>query len=113
MYIFKILINKIFKLSRTGAGGGFSTDWRTFHEARNLGTGDKADYFQTKAVVHLVKSNNAYYKACPQPECNKKVIDENNGHYRCERCNSVFPNFKYRLLVNVRNLLLITNYYCS
>ncbi|XP_075162697.1 replication protein A 70 [Haematobia irritans] len=87
--------------ARTGAGGGFSTEWRTFHEARNLGTGDKADYFQTKAVVHLVKSNNAYYKACPQAECNKKVIDENNGHYRCERCNAVFPNFKYRLLVNM------------
>uniref|UniRef100_A0A1I8QBZ9 Replication protein A subunit n=1 Tax=Stomoxys calcitrans TaxID=35570 RepID=A0A1I8QBZ9_STOCA len=86
--------------ARTGAGG-FSTEWRTFHEARNLGTGDKPDYFQTKAVVHLVKSNNAYYKACPQAECNKKVIDENNGHYRCERCNAVFPNFKYRLLVNM------------
>ncbi|XP_065372196.1 replication protein A 70 kDa DNA-binding subunit [Calliphora vicina] len=88
--------------ARTGAGGGgYSTEWRTFHEARNLGTGDKPDFFQTKAVVHLIKSQNAYYKACPQPECNKKVVDENNGHYRCEKCNAVFPNFKYRLLVNM------------
>ncbi|XP_058976432.1 replication protein A 70 kDa DNA-binding subunit-like [Musca domestica] len=87
--------------ARTGAGGGYSTEWRTFYEARNLGTGDKADYFQTKAVVHLIKSNNAYYKACPQPDCNKKVIDEQNGHYRCERCNADFTNFKYRLLVNM------------
>ncbi|XP_073817699.1 replication protein A 70 kDa DNA-binding subunit-like [Musca autumnalis] len=87
--------------ARTGAGGSFNTEWRTFHEARNLGTGDKPDYFQTKAVVHLIKSNNAYYKACPQPECNKKVIDEQNGHYRCERCNAEFTNFKYRLLINM------------
>ncbi|XP_061402182.1 replication protein A 70 kDa DNA-binding subunit-like [Musca vetustissima] len=87
--------------ARTGTGGGFSTEWRTFHEARNLGTGDKPDYFQTKAVVHLIKSNNAYYKACPQPDCNKKVIDEQNGHYRCERCNADFTNFKYRLLINM------------
>lgn len=86
--------------ARSGAGS-YNTEWRTFHEARNLGTGDKPDYFQTKAVVHLIKSQNAYYKACPQAECNKKVIDENNGHYRCERCNAVFPNFKYRLLVNM------------
>ncbi|XP_067619019.1 replication protein A 70 kDa DNA-binding subunit [Eurosta solidaginis] len=86
-----------------GAGGGFNTEWLTFKEARdrNLGAGDKPDYFQCKAIVHIVKSQNAFYKACPQPECNKKVIDENNGHYRCERCNSVFPNFKYRLLINM------------
>ncbi|XP_017485028.1 PREDICTED: replication protein A 70 kDa DNA-binding subunit [Rhagoletis zephyria] len=86
-----------------GAGGGFSTEWLTFHEARirNLGAGDKADYFQCKGIVHIVKSQNAFYKACPQQDCNKKVIDENNGHYRCERCNAVFPNFKYRLLINM------------
>ncbi|XP_039971109.1 replication protein A 70 kDa DNA-binding subunit [Bactrocera neohumeralis] len=86
-----------------GAGGGYSTEWLTFHEARsrNLGSGDKPDYFQCKAVVHIVKCQNAFYKACPQADCNKKVIDENNGHYRCERCNAVFPNFKYRLLINM------------
>jgi len=89
--------------AQTGSGGGYSSEWLTFHEARlkNLGSGDKPDYFQCKAVVHIVKSQNAFYKACPQAECNKKVIDENNGHYRCERCNAVFPNFKYRLLVNM------------
>uniref|UniRef100_A0A1A9W3T9 Replication protein A subunit n=1 Tax=Glossina brevipalpis TaxID=37001 RepID=A0A1A9W3T9_9MUSC len=86
--------------ARTGAISG-SAEWRTFQEARNLGTGDKPDYFQTKAVVYLIKSQNAFYKACPQPECNKKVIDENNGHYRCEKCNQAFPNFKFRLLVNM------------
>lgn len=68
---------------------------------KNLGSGDKPDYFQCKAVVHMIKTSNALYKACPQPECNKKVIDEENGYYRCEKCSKVFPNFKYRLLVNV------------
>ncbi|XP_037951492.1 replication protein A 70 kDa DNA-binding subunit-like [Teleopsis dalmanni] len=85
------------------AGGNFNTEWISFFEARqkNLGQGDRPDYFQCKAVVHVVKTQNAFYKACPQPECNKKVVDENNGHYRCERCNAVFPNFKYRLLLNM------------
>ncbi|XP_055906413.1 replication protein A 70 kDa DNA-binding subunit [Eupeodes corollae] len=88
--------------TRTG-GGSYNTDWISFYEARtkNLGTGEKPDYFQCKAVVRLIRSANSTYKACPQPDCNKKVIDENNGHYRCEKCNAMFPNFKYRLLVNM------------
>lgn len=88
---------------RTGAGSSFTTEWLTFHDAkvRNLGNGDKPDYFQVKSVVHIVRSNNAIYKACPQAECNKKVIDMENGQYRCEKCCNEYPNFKYRLMVNV------------
>ncbi|KAH8383419.1 hypothetical protein KR009_008515, partial [Drosophila setifemur] len=88
--------------ARTG-GGTFSTDWMTLKDARarNLGAGDKPDYFQCKAVVHIVKQENAFYRACPQTDCNKKVVDEGNDQYRCERCNALYPNFKYRLLVNM------------
>jgi len=88
--------------ARTG-GGNFSTDWMTLRDARarNLGSGDKPDYFQCKAVVHIVKQENAFYRACPQSDCNKKVVDEGNDQYRCEKCNALFPNFKYRLLINV------------
>uniref|UniRef100_A0A182QCD7 Replication protein A subunit n=1 Tax=Anopheles farauti TaxID=69004 RepID=A0A182QCD7_9DIPT len=91
--------------TRTGAGGGsgLSAEWLTFQEAkdRNLGAGDKPDYFQVKAMIHTIKSANAVYKACPQADCNKKVIDQENGQFRCEKCNAEFPNFKYRLLVNM------------
>ncbi|XP_017073556.1 replication protein A 70 kDa DNA-binding subunit [Drosophila eugracilis] len=88
--------------ARTG-GGNFSTDWMTLRDARarNLGSGDKPDYFQCKAVVHIVKQENAFYRACPQTECNKKVVDEGNDQYRCEKCNALYPNFKYRLLINM------------
>lgn len=90
--------------TRSAAGGGsFNTEWLTFHEAqlKNLGADDKPDYFQVKAVIHMVKATNATYKACPQPDCNKKVIDEENGMYRCEKCNQSYTNFKYRLLINM------------
>ncbi|XP_058057306.1 replication protein A 70 kDa DNA-binding subunit [Anopheles bellator] len=89
--------------ARTGAGTGFNTEWLSMQEAsdRSLGAGDKADYFQVKAMIHTIKSQNAVYKACPEAECNKKVIDQDNGQYRCEKCNAEFPNFKYRLLVNM------------
>lgn len=88
--------------ARTG-GGSFATEWMTFHETKlkNLGNGDKPDYFQVCGTIHLIKTNNAVYKACPQPDCNKKVVDNENGRYRCEKCNSEFDNFKYRLMVNV------------
>lgn len=89
--------------ARTGGAGGMSTEWVTFHEAKekNLGNGDKPDYFQCKAYIHNIRSGNSVYKACPTPECNKKVVDQDNGQFRCEKCNSDFPNFKYRLLVNM------------
>eukprot|EP00099_Drosophila_melanogaster_P015436 NP_524274.1 replication protein A 70 [Drosophila melanogaster] len=88
--------------ARTG-GGSFSTEWMTLKDARarNLGSGDKPDYFQCKAVVHIVKQENAFYRACPQSDCNKKVVDEGNDQFRCEKCNALFPNFKYRLLINM------------
>lgn len=88
--------------ARTG-GGNFASEWMTFLDAKhkNLGNGDKPDYFQLRGTIHLVKANNATYKACPQPECNKKVVDNDNGQYRCEKCNSEFPTFKYRMMVNV------------
>lgn len=72
---------------------------------KNLGNGDKPDYFMCKAVVNFVKSANSFYKSCPTPDCNKKVLDQDNGTFRCEKCNADFPNFKYRLLLNVRGQL--------
>lgn len=86
-----------------GSGSNMVTDWMTFLETKekNLGNGDKPDYFQTKATTLIVKSNNSVYKACPQPDCNKKAIDQENGQYRCEKCNADFPSFKYRLMLQV------------
>ncbi|CRK88089.1 CLUMA_CG001874, isoform A [Clunio marinus] len=83
--------------------GNFNTEWMTFHEAklRNLGAGDKPDYYQVKGFIHNIRSSNAYYKACINTGCNKKVIDQENGTYRCEKCNVESSEFKYRLLVNM------------
>lgn len=41
------------------------------------------------------------YQACPNQDCFKKVIDQQNGLYRCEKCDSEFPNFKYRMILSV------------
>lgn len=63
---------------------------------------DKPDYFSIGAYVMHIRQDNFCYKACPQPDCNKKVIDQNTMLYRCEKCNREFDNFKYRLLVSVQ-----------
>ncbi|CAG9818455.1 unnamed protein product [Phaedon cochleariae] len=88
--------------ARSGAGG-FNTPWMSFKEVQdqNLGNADKGDYYQVMGTILLIRSENAMYKACPTPECNKKVIDLENGMYRCEKCNREFPNFKYRLLASM------------
>lgn len=90
---------------------GMATQWMSFYEAKenNLGTGDKPDYFQCKAMIHNIRSNNAVYKSCPTAECNKKLVDLENGSYRCEKCNAEFTNFKYRLLFNVCSVYFSLN----
>lgn len=89
--------------ARTGPGTPSSAEWMTIHEAteKKLGSGDKPGYFQTKGVIHNIKSETAVYRACPQPDCNKKVVDQDNGSYRCEKCDIDFPNYKYRLLLQM------------
>lgn len=85
-------------------GPAARTDLITFQDVydRGLGFGNKPDYFQCKAVVRNINPN-ILYKACPQNECHKKVVDESNGLYRCESCKAAYPNFKYRLLIKVCN----------
>lgn len=89
--------------ARSALGSTQSTSWMSFYEAKEnaLGTGDKPDYFQCKALVHNIRSGNIVYKACTQSDCNKKLVDQENGKYRCEKCNIEISNFKYRLLFTV------------
>nr|CAD7409853.1 unnamed protein product [Timema poppensis] len=90
--------------ARTGTGGvGVDGNWMSFKEVHDaqLGGGEKPDYFNCKATVLLVRSENATYRACPQGDCNKKVVDMGNDMYRCEKCQAEYPNFKYRLLLSM------------
>uniref|UniRef100_A0A9L0S7J5 Replication protein A subunit n=1 Tax=Equus caballus TaxID=9796 RepID=A0A9L0S7J5_HORSE len=86
-----------------GGTGGSNTNWKTLYEVKseNLGQGDKADYFSSVATVVYLRKENCMYQACPSQDCNKKVIDQQNGLYRCEKCDSEFPSFKYRMILSV------------
>ncbi|XP_051963145.1 replication protein A 70 kDa DNA-binding subunit isoform X2 [Xyrauchen texanus] len=85
-----------------GPGGGGNTNWKTLAEVKNehLGHGDKADYFSCVATIVYIRKENCLYQACPSKDCNKKVVDQQNGMYRCEKCDKEFPDFKYRLMLS-------------
>ncbi|XP_028451203.1 replication protein A 70 kDa DNA-binding subunit-like isoform X1 [Perca flavescens] len=83
-------------------GSGAKVNWKTLSDVKNeqLGQAEKTDYFSCMATVIYTRKENCLYQACPSADCNKKVIDQQNGLYRCEKCNQEFPNFKYRLLLS-------------
>ena len=96
-------------LSRSvGGGGNMNGPWSTFKEAeeQRFGHPDMPNMFITKATVNLIRSENSLYKACPAEGCKKKVVDQSNGMYKCEKCQREYPNFTYRLLASVS----ITNF---
>lgn len=88
--------------TRTEAGGNSLFYTIKGAQLAQLGSGDKADYYSMYSHLIFVKSESALYKACPKPDCQKKVIDRNDGTYRCEKCNDETENFKYRLMLQAQ-----------
>ncbi|EEB17279.1 Replication protein A 70 kDa DNA-binding subunit, putative [Pediculus humanus corporis] len=86
------------------SGSGSNTNWVLFGDltSQGLGLGDKADYFSAVVNVLMAKQENCIYKSCPVEDCKKKIIDLNNGVYRCEKCNREHNNFKYRMLLSAQ-----------
>jgi len=95
-----IEFNSISTRSETGG----NTQFQTIKGAQlaQLGSGEKPDYYNMYAHLIFVRSESALYKACPKPDCNKKVIDRNDGTYRCEKCNDETETFKYRLMLSAQ-----------
>ncbi|KAM6960970.1 replication protein A 70 kDa DNA-binding subunit [Aplochiton taeniatus] len=83
-------------------GGGGDPNWKNLADIKteHLGHGDKGDYYTCIATIVYLKKENCLYQACPNQECNKKVVDQHNGMFRCEKCDKEFPNFKYRLILS-------------
>ncbi|KFM74172.1 Replication protein A DNA-binding subunit, partial [Stegodyphus mimosarum] len=87
----------------SAVSGNMGGQWKTFAQAasENLGMGDKADYYVSKATVVMLRKENCMYMSCPSEDCKKKVIDMNNGIYRCEKCSREYNEFKWRLLLSI------------
>uniref|UniRef100_A0A3Q2X9B8 Replication protein A subunit n=1 Tax=Haplochromis burtoni TaxID=8153 RepID=A0A3Q2X9B8_HAPBU len=85
-----------------GGSGGGNTNWKSLSDVKteHLGHGDKADYYTCVATIVFLRKENCLYQACPSQDCNKKVVDQQNGMFRCEKCDKEFPNFKHRLILS-------------
>lgn len=70
---------------------------------QNLGMDDVA-YFTLKGTIVYIKQDSFCYPACRSEGCNKKVIQDDGG-WRCERCNITHerPEYRYIMSVNVND----------
>uniref|UniRef100_H3AES1 Replication protein A subunit n=1 Tax=Latimeria chalumnae TaxID=7897 RepID=H3AES1_LATCH len=80
-----------------------ATNWKTLLEieAEAMDLAGKTEYYSCVGTVIFLRKETCLYRACISEGCNKKVVDQQNGFYRCEKCDREFPNFKYRLVLSV------------
>jgi replication factor A1 len=66
--------------------------------------GDTTEYYNIKASILYIKSESFAYPACqtqqPKP-CNKKVIEVEEGNWRCEACDRSWPRPDYRYIMSI------------
>lgn len=111
-----------------GASGGSNTEWKLLNNINaDCQSAGKPIYFNSKCTgkflsyllctnkhiisVTYVKKDNPAYRGCPGKEgsdtkCNKKLMDEGNGNYRCEKCDFHTPTFNWRLILNAQVMQL-------
>jgi len=100
-------------MSERGSGGadgipGSGSNIKTIGEVKSLQVGlnsDKGEYYSTVATSVMFQKDKALYQSCIQSGsdgkgCNKKVQDQGNGSYRCEKCNVDMDSFKWRLILS-------------
>lgn len=70
-------------------------------QAQNLGRSEKGDFFSIKASVSFLKVDNFAYPACLNESCNKKVIEQPDQTWRCEKCDANHPAPDWRFLLTI------------
>ncbi len=93
-------------MGAAGAAGGRTEVSKTIAQVRdeNLGMDDAA-YFTLKATVVFIKQETFAYPACSSEGCQKKVTDNGDGTWRCEKCDVNFPDalYRYTMMLNVND----------
>ncbi|GAA5888099.1 hypothetical protein JCM6882_000280 [Rhodosporidiobolus microsporus] len=95
--------------SSSGGGGGGAAiaskpdEFKTLSAVvdENLGMSERPDYFSTRATVTYVKGDNLSYPACPTDRCNKKMVQEGEGVWRCEKCETTYEAPSYRYILSM------------
>ncbi|CAH2078559.1 unnamed protein product [Thlaspi arvense] len=71
-----------------------------------LGTSEKPDWITVSATIIYMKFDNFCYTACPimngDRPCSKKVTDNGDGTWRCEKCDKCVDECDYRYILQLQ-----------
>lgn len=72
-------------------------------------------HFANLCLIALCKLRVCFLcpQACPGDSCNKKVVDQGDGTFRCEKCQQSYPNFQYRLILRVSRCAVLHQNVCK
>ncbi|KAL9106501.1 MAG: hypothetical protein Q9227_008480 [Pyrenula ochraceoflavens] len=90
----------------SSAGGARLDQIKTVSQVKDEQLGmneEKPDFFNMRATVIYIKSDNLAYPSCLSEGCNKKVVEMDQGQWRCERCQKTHerPEWRYIASVNI------------
>jgi replication factor A1 len=86
-----------------GSATGRKDDSKTILQIKeeNLGLSETPDYFTLVGTIIFLAQKSYSYPACLSENCNKKVIDNGDGEWRCEKCDKNHPRPDYRYIMSV------------
>ena len=93
-------------MSSMGSATGRQDQIKCISEIKDEQLGvENTDYFALKATVVYIRQENFCYPACRNEGCNKKVVDQGDGTWRCEKCdaNHDRPEYRYIMSINVND----------
>ncbi|CAJ2647016.1 unnamed protein product [Trifolium pratense] len=95
-------------ISRESSSFGQSEVRKTVNQIKdeNLGTKEKPDWISICANIAFIRGEPFCYTACPikigDRQCNKKVTNNGDGKWRCDRCDQSFDDCDYRYLLQLQ-----------
>ncbi|KAI1816364.1 replication factor-A protein [Poronia punctata] len=93
-------------MASLGAATGRQDQTKCISQVKDEHLGmEDTEYFTLIATIVYIKQDNFAYPACSTEGCNKKVVDQGDGTWRCEKCdiNHARPQYRYIMSVNVND----------
>ncbi|KAI1466008.1 replication factor-a protein [Daldinia caldariorum] len=89
-------------MASMGAATGRADQTKVISQVKDEGLGTEGQiYFNLKATIVYIKQENFAYPACSSEQCNKKVVDQGDGTWRCEKCDIAHPRPQWRYIMSV------------
>ncbi|XP_028759424.1 replication protein A 70 kDa DNA-binding subunit A-like [Neltuma alba] len=95
-------------ISRESFNAGKTDMRKTISQIKDekLGTSEKPDWISICASISFVKADSFCYPACPimigDRKCSKKVSNNGDGKWRCDRCDQNVDACEYRYILQLQ-----------